>query len=274
MIEKIISSARSGAERAALDASIKLGLAYGGWIPKEELSGDSILTDKYNLIELPTTSPMETLKRNIRASDGTLVLSHGKLKGDSEQAQKLIRRYTTPLLHVDLNHTNAFNAASQINDWIAENDLSVLHVTGPSEQEDVHIYKAVLDILQAVYFLNLTETGMNPSMGTKGLLHNTNDNLPVPTTIEEAVDIVISEMHLKDRTLMANLKEAEISPLQLTLGLYIKQKLDGWLENRSFVDSCEAAAEKEKLDKSNIPLVLIKLIWKNLRATHRLRIVK
>jgi hypothetical protein len=274
MIEKIISSGIPGAEQAALDASIKLGIAYGGWIPKEGHGTVAPVADKYNLIEMPTANQTEILKKNIRESDGTLILSHGTLSSKEENAANSTRRYSTPLLHVDLNSTGAFNAASLINDWIIENDLTILHVTGPSENEDEKIYPAALDILQAVYFLNLTETSMNQPMGTQNMLTQPLIAEPPPKTAESVVDIIISEMHLKDRTLLANLREEEIAPLQLTLGLYIKKKLDIWLKDETLSHSCMQAAKKKNMDTSNMPMVIIKLMWKKLRDTHRLRVVK
>jgi hypothetical protein len=274
MIEKVISGGRPGAELAALDASIKLGIGYGGWIPKGDLSDIGTHANRYNLVEMPTANRTESFKKNIRESDGTLILSHGTSSGDMKNITSVIRRYSSPLLHVDLNNTSAFNAASLINDWIIDNDLNILHVTGPTQSEDDKIYPATLDILQAVYFLNLTETSLNQPMGAQELSAQTLKTALPPKTAEAAVDIIINEMHLKDRTLMANLREEEIAPLQLTLGLYIKKKLDIWSQDATLYHSCVTAAEKEKLDKSNLPMVLIKMMWKKLKDTHRLRVVK
>ena len=46
MIEKIISGGQSGADQAALDAAIKLGISHGGWIPKGRITEDGTLPDK------------------------------------------------------------------------------------------------------------------------------------------------------------------------------------------------------------------------------------
>ena len=273
-IEKIISGGRPGAERAALDAAIKLGLGYGGWMPKENVDSVGMNADRYNLIEMPTANRNEILKKNIREADGTLLLSHGTSSRDLENMTRTIHRYSKPMLHVDLIHTNAFNAASLINDWIMDNRLTILHVTGPSEKEDLKIHAATMDILQAVFFLNLTETNLNQTMGAHGLpVLSLKTDLP-PGDVDTAVDIIIHEMHLKDRILMANLRKEELASLQMTLGLYIQRKLDIWLQDATLYASCVAAAEEEKLDKSNMPMVLIKIMWKKLRDTHRLRIVK
>ena len=111
-------------------------------------------------------------------------------------------------------------------------------------------------------------------MGTKALLDQPLVPEQTPKTADSAVDVIINEMHLKDRALLANLREEEIPPLQLTLVLYIKNKLDIWCDDETFCQSCVVAAERKKLDTSNLTMVLIKMIWKKLRNTHRLRVVK
>jgi predicted Rossmann-fold nucleotide-binding protein len=47
MIEKIISGGQTGADRAALDVAIKLGIPYGGWIPKGRITEEGSLPEKY-----------------------------------------------------------------------------------------------------------------------------------------------------------------------------------------------------------------------------------
>jgi hypothetical protein len=81
-------------------------------------------------------------------------------------------------------------------------------------------------------------------------------------------------MTLKDRAVMANLTEGELPPLQLNLGMYIRQQMPWWFTSEAFKRSCEEAASAEGLDPSNTPMVIIKKIWRHLKATHRLRIVK
>ena len=43
MIKKIISGGQTGADRAALDTAIKLGIPHGGWIPKGHKAEDGPL---------------------------------------------------------------------------------------------------------------------------------------------------------------------------------------------------------------------------------------
>ena len=270
MLEKIISGGQTGADQAALDAAIKLGIPHGGWIPKGRLTEDGPLSDRYDLKEIPTASYPERTKKNIRESDGTLILSHGLLTGGSELTRKTALKYQKPMLHIDFLRVIPFDAAVIINNWMVDHDIKMLNVAGPRASTDPHIYRATLDIIEAVSFLNLSE---NNPMRTRVTDSKTMVKAP-PQDIEEAVAEIIDGMPLKDRAVMANLTEGELAPLQLNLGMYIRQQLPRWFTNESFKRSCEEAAQAEGLDAANTPMVVIRRIWRQLKKTHRLRIVK
>ena len=74
MIKKIISGGQTGADRAALDVAIKLGIRHGGWIPKGRKTEDGPLSDKYQLQEMPTASYPARTEQNVIDSDGTLII--------------------------------------------------------------------------------------------------------------------------------------------------------------------------------------------------------
>jgi hypothetical protein len=54
MIKKIISGGQTGADQAALDVAIELGIPYGGWVPKGRLTGRGPLPEWYHLKEMPS----------------------------------------------------------------------------------------------------------------------------------------------------------------------------------------------------------------------------
>ncbi len=72
MIKKIISGGQTGADRAALDAAIKLGIPHGAWIPKGRLTEKGPLSTPYDLKEMPGTSYALRTEQNVIDSDGTL----------------------------------------------------------------------------------------------------------------------------------------------------------------------------------------------------------
>ena len=271
MIEKIISGGQTGADQGALDAAINLGIPHGGWIPKGRLTENGPLSEKYNLIEMPTASYPERTKKNIRESDGTLILSRGRLTGGSEYTEKWALKYDKPFIHIDLSIVTPFYAAVQINNWIVDYDIKVMNVAGPRASKDSKIYQSTLDIIESVLFLCFSE---NNFMHKARKWNDREHPSDLPKTVDEAATDIISGMDLRDRSMLANLSEEDLLPLQLTLGLYIKQKMEVWSVNESLNESCIKACREEGLDESNPSMVIIKRVWERLKGTHRLRVVE
>lgn len=103
MINKIISGGQTGADRAALDVAIKLGIPHGGWIPKGRRTENGILPDKYQLKEMPTASYPKRTERNILDSDGTLIFSRGALSRGSALTRRIAKKLDKPFMYVDLD---------------------------------------------------------------------------------------------------------------------------------------------------------------------------
>src|SRR5258708_31383948 len=84
VVRKIISGGQTGADRAGLDFAIEVGLAHGGYAPKGRKAEDGRIDEKYAIVELSGSSYPERTKRNVRESDGTVILSlNDKLSGGS-----------------------------------------------------------------------------------------------------------------------------------------------------------------------------------------------
>ena len=153
MIQKIISGGQTGADQAALDAAIKLGIPHGGWIPKGRPTETGKLPDKYKLKEMTTKSYQKRTEQNVIDSDGTLIITHGKLTGGSKLTQKVAKKHDRPCIHINLNETLLFMASSEINSWIIENGIEVLNVAGSRASKDPEIYQDVKYIIEGVILL-------------------------------------------------------------------------------------------------------------------------
>ena len=149
MIKKIISGGQTGADRAALDVAIKSDIPHGGWIPKGRKTEDGVLPDKYQLHEMPTTSYPKRTEQNILDSDGTLIVSHGKLNGGSALTRKLAKKHNCPCIHLDMNELSINDASSAVKAWIEENEIQILNVAGPRESKAPSIYNVTMKILEA-----------------------------------------------------------------------------------------------------------------------------
>ena len=76
---------------------------------------------------------------------------------------------------------------------------------------------------------------------------------PFQDTIFKIVDEIISELPLRERTSLANMKREDVEVLQSVFDLYIRDKI-----------------ESEDMEHEDI----MNELWKRVRETHLLRVVK
>jgi len=150
VIKKIISGGQTGADRAALDVAIKAGIPHGGWIPKGRKAEDGMLPDKYQLQEMSTASYPKRTEQNVLDSDGTLIVSHGKLNGGSALTRKLAEKHKRPHIHLDMNKLSVNDAVDALRVWIGNNEIMILNVAGPRASKDPDIYNETAIIFETL----------------------------------------------------------------------------------------------------------------------------
>ena len=265
MLKKIISGGQTGVDQAALDVAISFGIDHGGWIPKGRRTEAGELPDKYKLKEMPTSSYPKRTEQNVIDSDGTLIISHGKLTGGSLLTFGMARLYKKELLHIDLEINRGYSAVQLIQSWIVLNNIKVLNVAGPRASEDPYIYEDAVRLLKAVnylFFLDLKK--FSP------------DNLKpfYPRTVEDAVDRLLSELPLRAKTHIAKLEIYELGMLNPTLVEHIKQNYGLKFKKGELMKDCRFLAKGKEIDEDVAADLIIKGMWKKLRKTHTIRIVK
>jgi hypothetical protein len=109
------------------------------------LAEDGRIDQKYPLKE--TTSRNYTVRTewNVRDSDGTLILTNGKLSGGTRLTYSLARRTDKPCLVVNLDQD--IHLESMI-DWIGSNQIECLNVAGPRESQQPGIHLKALECLK------------------------------------------------------------------------------------------------------------------------------
>ena len=272
MIRKIISGGQTGADQAALDAAIKLGIPHGGWIPKGRLTENGPLPTQYDLKEMPGTGYAARTEQNVIDSNGTLIISHGQLTDGSEYTRKMAVRHQRPWLHINLNKTPAFKAATLISAWITENQIEILNVAGPRKSKDDRIYQDVFKIIESAYYLELMKTSQKDLEYIPS--NDGRSKKKQPQTVQEAVARLISELPLKDKTIIANMVETELATLSSLLGRHILEEFGLWSGNENLVNSCMQKADGSLQNDGDALNVIIKELWQELKVTHRLRIIK
>lgn len=264
LIKKIISGAQTGADRAALDFAIEVGIPHGGWVPKGRKAEDGTVPEKYSVRKMPTSDYPARTEKNVLDSDGTLIISHGKLTGGSLRTKKIADKHKRPCLHIDLSRMNHFQAAGKIVNWIAARGIETLNVAGPRASKDPQVYQEVLKILKAAYHLAMVDEVMPDPQRTSPLL---------PRTVEEAVESLISNITLKEKTRIARMEEDELIYFHPGLGAHVRDKFGLSEGNLSLMTSCSLASGGKDLDGDGASFLIIRKLWERLRTTHLLRVV-
>jgi len=274
MIKKIISGGQTGTDQAALDAAIKYNFPHGGWIPKGRKTGDGRLPDDYKLKEMSTGSYPKRTEQNIIDSGGTVIISYGKLTGGSKLTQKLAEKHRKPCLHINLYETPAFIASSLINSWVILHKIETLNVAGLRASKDPRIYQNVKYVMEGVILLGLVNAKAGEYL-TDYDMEVYLKKLPVPPkTVDEAVDNLISDLDLKSRMVIANMDLDDLIHLHSNLFVYFKNAFGVWSGNTELLESCRSISREPVKNEDDATAVIMGLLWKKLRDTHLLRIVK
>jgi len=204
MIKKIISGGQTGADRAAHDVAIKLGVPHGGWTPRGRITEEGPLSEKYDMQEMLTESYAARTEQNVIDSDGTLIICRGRPIGGSDYTREMALKHKKHLLHIDLNLTTTFDAASLVNSWIKIHQIKILNVAGPRASKDPNVYVDAFRILEWAFKIYHIED-LSPAQ--KAELKEIKRSAPFPKTVDQAVKRLISDMSLKDKTIVANMAE-------------------------------------------------------------------
>ena len=150
MLRKIVTGGQTGADRAAMDVALKIGLQLGGWVPLGRTDELGTVPARYpNLVEADSDDPAVRTSLNVRDSDATLILAHGAPTGGTKLTLECARALGRPDLQLDLAQVESDAiAAERIRSWLrARPNIATLNVAGPRQSEDPHIYGRVREIL-------------------------------------------------------------------------------------------------------------------------------
>jgi hypothetical protein len=146
-IEKIISGGQTGVDRAALDVALELGISCGGWCPKGRKAEDGPIDARYPLQE--TTSaryPIRT-EKNVKESDGTLILTWAHPTGGTALTIRFAQKHKKPYCVVDLS---VGGDPETVEEWEKMNRIKVLNVAGPPESNVPGIYGHAVKFLRDI----------------------------------------------------------------------------------------------------------------------------
>ena len=145
---KIISGGQSGVDRAALDFALENSIVCGGFCPKGRLAEDGPIDPKYPLIESLSPEFHKRTELNLLLTDGTLILTSGKMDTGTIFTHKLVEKYEIPNLVVNLKIKKD---PTSILNWILDNNISMLNIAGPRESSSPGIYKKAKGFMESFF---------------------------------------------------------------------------------------------------------------------------
>ena len=131
IIKKIISGGQTGVDRAALDVALELELPCGGWCPKGRKAEDGPIDCRYPLRETNSSDYRVRTEKNVKDSDGTLILTWGAPTGGTAFTIKMAEKHKKPYLVFDLSKN--MDSTHAVN-WIKAQGIAALNVAGPWDQ--------------------------------------------------------------------------------------------------------------------------------------------
>ena len=180
----------------------------------------------------------------------------------------------SPCLHIDLNKTQTFLAASEVHAWAIEYFIETLNVAGPRTSKDPKIHDDVKYIVEGLILLSLVKAQAGETL-TDFTHEELMGKVPIPPrTVDEAVDLVMGDLDLKLRVVIAKMDIDELLYAHSNLHTYFKNAFGLWNGNKELIESCRRLSIEPVEDANDATAVLMAVLWNRLRGTHTLRAVK
>jgi hypothetical protein len=273
-IVKIISGGQTGADQAALDAAMELGIDHGGWISKGRLTEDGPLPETYNLEETSTGSDSGSSERNVLDSGGTVVITRGPPSGGSKLTVALAHRHGRPCLHLDLQRVHPLKASSKLYQWILAHGVQVLNVAGSRIAEDRAIYNDVYQVIWGLFVLDTLGAEPGPDARAFRLEELSRKIAQWPETVEAAVEFLERYLSLEQQVGISRMNESALGEVQASIGGWIGETFGLRRGNKKLLQNVEAWAARTVNSADEASFVILNALAQRLRQTHRLRVIK
>lgn len=95
----------------------------------------------------------------------------------------------------------------------------------------------------------------------------------LPKSVDEAVEIIISELPLNDRVYIAGLKRDELGAVTNAFRSHIEQDFGMLGINRELVQSCRDTSGIDDLNPRRGVEIVVEALWRELQKTHKMRLL-
>lgn len=140
----IVSGGQSGVERAALDFALCNELDCSGWCAMGRVADDGFIPYRYPLHEVFSEDFINRTLQNVLDSEGLLIIVHEDLDDLTQLAFDVAIDNQRPVFIWKISNNRNYRI---VNQWIENENVKFLNVTGPSETKVPGIHEETLDLL-------------------------------------------------------------------------------------------------------------------------------
>lgn len=94
-----------------------------------------------------------------------------------------------------------------------------------------------------------------------------------PPTVELAVDKILSDLSVRDRTKIANMNEKKLMEFHVSFGIFIKNEFRLW-GNEPLLESCCDVSGLPKVNPDQASYIILKELQKKINGGDVLKVVK
>ena len=94
-----------------------------------------------------------------------------------------------------------------------------------------------------------------------------------PPTVELAVDKILSDLSVRDRTRIANMNEKKLIEFHVSFGIFIKNAFRLW-GNEPLLKSCRDISGLSKVNPDQASYIILKELQKRINESDVLKVVK
>lgn len=147
MTIRIISGGQTGVDQAALDAALDAQTPVGGYCPAGRKSESGPIPDRYPLVEVPDRGYGPRTRKNVAASDATLVVTFGVPSAGTAQTIAFCKELRKPYLILEGSTTPLSKAVTAVCEFLRQHAVRCLNVAGPRASEAPNAYSYVYSLI-------------------------------------------------------------------------------------------------------------------------------
>ncbi|MDY0360101.1 MAG: hypothetical protein RBR08_01460 [Desulforegulaceae bacterium] len=266
MLKTIICSGISCGEKKILEIAQIYEIETKGCTIKNSLSSPK----KFGL-EIASSEKDADFK-NAELSDGVVCISESAFleSGCLIELKNFCIQKNIHFYFMDISVSSIHSISDKLGNWVFENGITSLmfktdYTVNPDKSQ------LIGNIFECLIYILLMKT--NPEALAAPIHVKAPDYSSCSYSVDAVVNDLLKTIPLKDRVIISNMPEAELSDVLLVMGITILSKYY-WPKNNLLLNDCIKISGKQNLEEFEIAEIIIKKLWENLRITHRIRILK